>query len=334
MLSMALLEGCRSRPRMRVPANRAMVGRSVPAPAAPATQVPRNAGDLGARIRGRIIDELGPPPAATVYVLRRKREATEEEALVDPLWIVRSDARGEFSFDRTSAASGELRIHIAGLPPRRLWVPGFAPHAPILILGTRTLHGLVHDPEGRTVAEALVQVFVDTVKRTRGHEGTGHQISARTRSDGSYCFDRLPAGRCRLTVEGLTPEGESWLEERWSFTGPKRITRVDLGSRDRLPVVTARVLAEPGGEPQGITLLGFRPASGRVRWAGQGADGTWNVRLPPGAYEAVMSVAVEIDDGVFGEGEAALRDAAGNPATITIRRDAPDPAFDFYLPAK
>ena len=77
----------------------------------------------------------------------------------------------------------------------------------------------------------------------------------------------------------------------------------------------------------------FRSASGRRRGARENADGTYAVRLPPGSYEALMSVAVE-RDGVCREGEAALYGADGRPATVTIRPDAPDPTFDLYLPAK
>lgn len=334
VLAAAPLAACRSRCCGLAPLGRAPTCEVGRAPLPSATEVQPDSGEFRERIRGRIVDETGPPPTATVYVLRWKRDATEEDPIVDPLWIVTSDARGEFSFDRTSAASDELRIHIAALPPRRLWLPVSAPHSPVLVLGTRTLHGFVHDPEGRTVAGALVKVFLHPATKVRGYEGTGHQIRTKTRSDGSYRFDRLPAGRCVLTVKGVTSEGESWREERRSFTGPKRTTRVDLGVHARQPLVTVRVLAAPGGDPQSVTLLGFRSASGRRRWAGQAADGTYSLRLPPGSYEAVMSVAVENDDGVFGEGEAALRNADGHPATVTILRDAPDPTFDLYLPAK
>lgn len=333
VLAAASLSACRSRCCALAPHGRAPTCEVARAPLPSATEDQPDPDESSERILGRIVDEAGPPPTATVYVLRWKRDATEEDPIDDALWIVASDARGEFSFDRTSAASDELRIHIPGLPPRRLWLPVVAPHSPVLVLGTRTLHGFVHDPEGRAVAGALVKVYLHPAPTARGYEGTGHQIRTETRSDGSYRFDRLPVSRYVLTVEGVTAEGESWREERGSFTGPKQTTRVDLGMPARQPLVTVRVLAAPGGDPQSVTLVGFRSASGRRRWAAQGADGTYTVRLPPGSYEAIMPVAVEVDDGVFGEGEAALHSRDGHPAIVTILRGASDPTFDLYLPA-
>lgn len=332
VLAVALLGGCRCRPRGMVHCRNAPACTHGHPPRGLTNQDAPDSKEGSERIRGRIVDEAGMPPAATVYVLRWKREPTKEDPMVDPLYTITSDASGGFSFDESSAASGELHVHIAGLSPRRLWLPVFEPRSPLLVLGTRTLRGVVRDPEGRAVAGALVKVFLRPATRVRGQEGTGHQIRIQTQRDGSYRFDRLPAGRCWLSVEGVTSEGESWFEEQWSFVGPRRITQVDLGSPNRQPVVTARVLAAPGGEPRKVTLLGFRPASGGVRWAAPNADGTHSVRLPPGSYAAVMSVAVEIDDDVFGEGEAPLLDAGGNPATVTIHADSGDPTLDLYLP--
>jgi hypothetical protein len=270
-----------------------------------------------------------------VYVLRWKGDRGEEGSPVsDAVSIVTTDASGEFEFDLTSSASKELRIDVAGVAPRRVWLPVDATRSPILMLGTRTLRGFVHDPDGRPVAGALVRVFVWPWNGPHDHKWTGHQICERTRSDGSYRVDRLPGGRCRITVEGRTSEGETWFEEeRWSFAVAEPVAHVDLGSPARQPRVTVRVRAVPGGAPRRVPALFFRSASGRRRGAAANADGTYAVRVPPGSYEALMSVAVE-RDGVYSEGEAALHGADGRPATVTIRRDSPDPTFDLYLPPR
>ena len=330
VLATALLAGCRSRQRGIAP-----VGEGLPAPVAPATQVPPKSGEADSRIRGRILDELDPPPAATVYVLRWNGDPGEEGPVTDAVSIVTADASGEFAFDLTSSTSKALRIDVAGLAPRRVWLPVDATRSPILMLGTRTLRGFVRDPDGRPVAGARVRVNVWPERGAHGYNGTDHDVCVRTRSDGSYHVDRLPGGRCRITVEGRTSEGETWFEEEhWSFAEPERVARVDLGSPARQPRVTVRVRAAPGGDPRRLLTLVFRPASGHRRGAAANADGTYAVRLPPGSYEALMSVAVEIHDGVCAEGEAPLYGADGRPTTLTIRRDAPDPTFDLYLPAK
>ena len=269
-----------------------------------------------------------------MFVLRWKGDPVEEGPVTDAVSIVTADASGEFAFDLTSSASKALRIDVAGLAPRRVWLPVDATRSPILMLGTRTLRGFVRDPDGRPVAGALVRVFVWPEKGAHGYNGTGHQICERTRSDGSYHVHRLPGCRCRSTVEGRTSAGETWFEEEhWSFAETEPVARVDLGSPARQPRVTVRVRAAPGGDPRRVPALFFRSASGRRRGAAENADGTYAVRLPPGSYEALMSVAVE-RDGAYGEGEAALYGADGRPATLTIRRDTSDPTFDLYLPAK
>jgi hypothetical protein len=329
VLSTALFAGCRSRLRGIAPA-----GEAGNAPVVPARKVPPSSEVVHARIRGRILDEMGPPPAATVYVLRWRGDRGEESPVTDAVSVLTTDANGEFAFDETSSASGELRIDVAGLVPRHVWLPVNSTRSPILLLGTRTLRGIVRDPEGRPVAGALVRVVVYPEKGAHGFEGTAQHVSERTRSDGSYRIDRLPAGRGRITAEGRTPEGQGWFEEEHAtLAGSEQVARVDLGSQSRQPRVTVRVRAAPGGEPQRVVVLLFRSASGRRRVAAENADGTYAVRLPPGSYEAVMAVSVE-HDGVYREGEAALYDADGRPATLTIRQDASDPTFDLYLPAK
>jgi hypothetical protein len=334
ILSTALVAGCRSRARGTALVAAAPVGREGTAPVAPATQIAPKSGDADSRIRGLILDELGPPPAATVYVLRWKGDPGEEGPVTDAVSIVTANASGEFAFDLTSAASKALRIDVAGLAPRRVWLPEDTPRSPILMLGTRTLQGLVCDPDGRPVEGALVRVFIWPEKGDHGSGGTGHQIRDRTRSDGAYHVDRLPGGRCRITVEGRTSEGETWFEEEYrSFAEPEAVARVDLGSSARQPRVTVRVRAAPGGVPRRLLTLVFRPAAGRRRTAAENADGTYAVRLPPGSYEALMSVAVE-RDGVCREGEAPLNGADGRPAIVEVRAGAPDPTFDLYLPAK
>jgi hypothetical protein len=270
---------------------------------------------------------------ATVYVLAGQRSDAEEGPVLDALSTVRSDAGGEFAFQTPRSASGVLRIDVAGLAPRFVYLSVNSPRPAILMLGTRTLQGFVHDPEGRSVAGALVRVYVSPEKGPHGLDGDGHGISVRTRSDGFYRFDRLPGGECRITVEGRTPEGEAWSEEEhWTFAVPEPVARVDFGSPKRQPRATVRVRAAPGGELRKVTVLIFRSDSGRRRVAKENADGTYTVRLPPGSYEAVMSVGVEGDDEVVREGEAALHDADGRPATLRIPGIGPDPTIDLYWP--
>lgn len=334
VLSIALFATCRSRPGGIAPVAKAPIGAEEPAPVAPSTGVSRNPGEVALHIRGRVLDELGQPPAATIYVLRWQGDPAEEGPVTDAVSIVTTDARGEFAFDWMRPQCDAIRIDVEGLAPRRLWLPVDGTRSPILLLGTRTLQGTVRDPEGRAVAGALVRVFVFPDKTLHDYEGTGHGISVRTRSDGSYRVDRLPGGRCRITVEGKTSEGQEWFEEEhWSFAGSEPAARVDLGLPAPLPRVTVRVRAAPGGNPETGHLIGFRAASGRRRWAKPNADGTYAIRLPPGSYGAVMSVSVE-HDGVSREGEAALLGADGRPATLTIRPAALDPSLDLYLPAK
>jgi hypothetical protein len=330
LLSMASLGGCRSRLRGVVTVAGEPVGGAVSAPGvAPATQAPASSEEADPR-RGRILDELGVPPPATVYFLRWEGDRAMEGPVVDAVRTVITDAKGEFAVDRTMPASGELRIDVAGLAPRFIWV---GVQLPILLLGTRTLQGVVHDPEGRVVAGALVRVYVQPEKGRHGIDGAGQGIHVRTRSDGSFRFDRLPGGRCRLTVEGETPEGEGWREEQdWSFAEREPVARVDLGSPKRQPRATVHVHAAPGGELRKVTVLILRSDSGRRRVAKENADGTYTVRLPPGSYEAVMSVGVEGDDEVIREGEAPLHDADGRPATFRIPGIGPDPTIDLYLP--
>lgn len=329
VLPMALFAGCRSRPPGMAP-----VRQGAPTPVTPQTPDAPSPAEGGSRIRGRIVDELGSPPAATVYVLRWKGDDSEDGPITDAIATLTPGAKGEFAFDLVAEASNELRIDVAGLPSRSLWLPVDRARSPILMLGTRTLHGTVRDPEGRPVAGALVRVNVWPEKGAHGFEGTPHGISTRTQSDGSYRFDRLPAGKGRITVEGKTAEGQEWSEEAqgW-FVGSVKVARVDLGLPTRLPRVTVRVRAAPRGELKRVVLLTFRSAWGGRRNAGANADGTYAIRLPPGTYEVVMAVSVE-HDGVYREGEAALLDAAGRPATLTILPDTPDPTFDVYLPPR
>jgi len=334
VLSTAVLAGCRSRLRGIAPAGDAPLGEAGPVPVEPATRVPPDAADADSLIRGRILDESGPPPAATVYVLRWKGDPGEEGPVTDAVSTVTANANGEFAFPWTNSTSDSLRIDVAGLAPRRVWLPVTPTRSPILMLGTRALEGSVRDPEGHAVAGALVRVFVFPEKGIHGDEGTGHLIVGRSRSDGSYRFDRLPGGRYRITVEGAASDGGTWFEEEYrTLSGPERLGRADLGSPTRLARVTVRVLAAPGGDLRAVSAVIFRSSSGRRRVARANPDGTYAVRLPPGSYDAGMAVSVE-SDGVTREGEAALHDAHGQPATLTIRPDAPEPTFDLYLPAK
>jgi|GEM_PF-4672266 len=331
VLSIVLLAGCEARLRGVESAPESPADGTVPAAGvAPTTQARQS--PEGPRTRGRILDELGTPPAATVYVLRWQGDRAEEGPVTDAVAIVTTDANGEFAFDRTIPASGEVRIDVAGLAPRSMW---FGVESGILMLGTRTLQGFVHDPEGRAVAGALVRVHVIPEKGPHRYDGASHSIRVRTRSDGSYRFDRLPGGRCRIWVEERTPEGEAWFEEEhWTFATSEPVARVDLGSPKRQPRATVRVRAAPGGELRRLLWFGFRSGAGRGYRASENADGTYSVRLPPGSYEVLMAVGVEGDDGVVREGEAALNGADGRPASVEVRAGAPDPTFDLYLPAK
>jgi hypothetical protein len=217
LLSTVLLGGCRSRLRGAATVADEPLGAAVPATGvAPATRAPASFEEADPRIRGRILDELGTPPPATVYVLRWQGDPAEEGPVTDAVTTVPSDANGEFAFDLTSAASKELRIDVAGLAPRHVWVPVDATRSPILMLGTRTLQGFVHDPEGRTVAGALVRVHVSPERGRRGSRRSTGRSRSRSRSPASTSARRsgsrgrrCASARLRAAICGGSPRSSS-----------------------------------------------------------------------------------------------------------------------------
>src|SRR5437868_7993766 len=115
VVSIALFAGCRSRLRGAA----SVAGEPVPeASVAAEPQAPATSDDVFAHVRGRILDELGTPPPATVYVLRWKGSEALEGPVTDAVTTVTPDANGEFAFDRTLPSSNTLRIDVAGLVPR------------------------------------------------------------------------------------------------------------------------------------------------------------------------------------------------------------------------
>src|SRR5262245_24717294 len=102
VLSIAFLGGCRSRLR----------GAAPPTDAAPTARSPAQPEDPDPPVRGRIVDELGAPPAATVYVFRSGGREAEEGPVADVLSTVTADANGDFFFRMGPSASGTVRIDV------------------------------------------------------------------------------------------------------------------------------------------------------------------------------------------------------------------------------
>jgi protocatechuate 3,4-dioxygenase beta subunit len=247
---------------------------------------------LGARVKGRLVDEAGLPLAARVAVV---------ELLGVVPWqdVVQADAAsdGRFTFDRLPEGAHVLVATGRGRAPARI---------PIEVAGTDEvdlgdlvietgllLRGRVHDERGRGLAGAHVRVFQSV-------QGPPRPIEAETNDDGSFLLSGLSQGRTGLWIQAsgfarVTMAAEAGREDvDVTLAAAGSIAGSVVDEADR-PVGSFQVTGERTDDPIGIHE-DVSTGDGRFRIEDV-APGRWVVQIgaPERSRSTPSAVTVEAE---------------------------------------
>jgi hypothetical protein len=256
-------------------------------------------------IRGRLIDTQGQPAAgATVRPIIVTGRGTTLQTLVptDPtppyasplVPAVTTDDKGRLLIRGLGKAEVSLEVTHRGFATQRLRVRpspyGHAVDMPFSLVAARVVQGRVtYGQGGKPAAGARVVAFASD----------GSAVACRADDDGRYSLNPFPSASVYHMV--FPPEGQPYLTTRRdeSFSEAKHVES-DV-ALERGVLVRGRVLESPSGKPLAGALLIYKQRTANnpfphqdVRlwdWscchvacqsAVSGADGTFQVAVPPG----------------------------------------------------
>jgi len=156
----------------------------------------------------------------------------------------------------------------------------------VIELGAASLVGHVYRPDGEPVTGARVQASIRRV----------HSI-VWTDPDGAYGLLHLPSGPCRVSVDFSGWQNAMGSEFGLQFElGPGERRELDFGDADGWPIWRGMVRAADGEPVVNYVSIGhtgefhlIRAKDGNYSHVAYGADGSFELRLAPGAYDVSLT---------------------------------------------